>query len=204
MLLELDEIKRLLGIDPSITTHDEALMTAGEVITRQMELYCGRGLELKLDVLENHPIISRKIYLHRFPIQALIVNVYGGTLAATDYVQHDEEGWIEFNNCYYYYPTGGYVVLEGDLGYPPDEVPPDLADAFARACGQKSGYGTGTAAGSGASAPIKNLGLGQGAITIGFDTSTQLGYSGAYDASNAPLSLQPYADVLDYYRRFWP
>jgi hypothetical protein len=204
MLLPLDEIKRLLGIDSSVVIHDEALTTAGEVITRQMELYCGRGLELQIGVIEEHPITSRKIYLHRFPIQTLIVSVYSGALASTDYVQNEAEGWVEFNNCYYYYPAGGYVICEGDLGYPPEEVPPDLADAFARACGTKSGYGTGTAAGAGASAPIKNLGLGQGAITIGFDTSTQLGYSGAYDASNAPLSLQPYADVLDYYRRFWP
>src|SRR5262245_12110339 len=197
MLLPLDSVKTMLGIPLSDTTWDARLTNAGEAITRLMEAYCSRGFEFVAGEVEEFPrFYDERVYLRRFPIEALTsVTVAGVAYAPADLRMSAPWGWIERLDGL---PLWGDVVVTADLGYPGDEVPADLAQAFALACGQQSGYGTGTVGGSAGTAPIKSLGLGQGAISIGFDTSPQLGLSGTYDVGQVPLMLQPMADVLQF------
>jgi hypothetical protein len=203
VLLPLNTIKGILGIPAGDTSYDEALTRSGEAITRQMEAYCDRGFEyVEGAVIELLRVWQFRLYLERFPIQELTeLKVNDGVLDPATLFKNDAWGWIDQRNgC----PFVGDVLITANLGYPPEAVPADLALAFARAVGTASGYGTGEAGSSGgASSPIKTLGLGQGAIAIGFDTGkVASGSSGTYDVSNVPVALQGMADVLQFYRRF--
>lgn len=208
MLLALDDIKQLLGIPSSDVGWDASLQNSGEAITRQMEAYCSRGLEYRAGVVEERLRFDDvRLYLRRFPIQAMTsLTVNGAAIDPGELLTSEESiawGWIERRDgallC-------GDLLVTADLGYPPDEVPADLALAFARACGVQSGYGTGNTGSAGSTYPIKTLGLGQGALSIGFDTGGKVasgGSSGVYDVSEVPIALQPMADVLQFYRRFY-
>jgi len=206
MLLSLDDIKARLGIDAADTTHDAALTAAGDIVTAWFEGYCQRGLEARADIEENFEFPGRREYLFRFPIDTITEALLDGNPLAIDTLfVNKAAGWIEplpvgshFYGCLF------TVTYSG--GFAPDAVPEDLADAFARCTGVKGGFGEGSAAGAtptAGAAPIKTLGLGQGAIAIGFETGSTAergGITGGFDVSEAPPELQAYVGVLDRYR----
>jgi hypothetical protein len=99
----------------------------------------------------------------------------------------------------YYWP-GAFARLTYSGGYPPDDVPADLADAYARCCADYAGvsYAAGGGGAGSGGAPLKSLGLGSGALTVAFDTGTAA--KSSYDTSGVPPILAPYLFVLEGYR----
>jgi hypothetical protein len=201
-LLSLDKVKTLLGITD--TASDAALTAALPVITAYFETHCRRGLAYVAGVVEEQRIVPvERLPLHRFPVDAvselLVDNV------ATDvpippqldkargfiYLQQAVGYWVNWR-------AGSFARVTYSGGYPEDDVPADLAQAFARCCADFGGVAYAGGSSSGSGAPLKSLGLGSGALTVSFDTA--LAVKSSYDTSSVPPLLAPYLYTLEAYR----
>lgn len=199
-LLTLEQVKALLGITDS--EQDLALLAALPVITAELETYCQRGLAYVAGVIEEHTP-GRTVTLNRFPLVSVdAITINGAPQVVDTWRMHKWRGQLTHCwgvNCW---PAccESVMLVTYTGGYPPTDVPADLAQAFALICADHIGY---TVAGHGASsgAGIKSLALGSGALAIGFDTgTTRQGLAGGYDVSSAPPKLQPYVGTLDAYK----
>ena len=153
MILGLDRIKAILGIDPLDLTRDEALTNAAPVVTEYFEGYCKRGLAFDDEVVEEFDIEPR-LPLHRYPIGAIA----GFTINGVDqpaptferlrgYVITGYHGamlgrWV---NDRFRSSARATVTYSG--GYPQDDVPADLAHAYANCCADFIGYKVTTSGG---------------------------------------------------------
>lgn len=211
ILLPLDKVKELLGLTD--TASDAALTAALPVVTAMFENYCKRGLAYVADVVEEQSIVAvERLPLFRYPVEVvseLLINGVAQAPAPVAPQVDSAHGFIYIGACGWWgrYPgyagwgyPGNFARVTYSGGYDPDEVPADLADAFARCCADYGGvtYSSGGAASSGAGAPLKSLGLGSGALTVSFDT-TQAAKS-SYDTSSVPPILAPYLYTIDAYR----
>ncbi len=194
VLLSVDKIKALLGIEPDDTTHDDMIAVASPIVTEYFENYCGRGLAYEADISEDHYMINR-VRLNRYPIQTL----QGATVNGADYPvinSNFPRGWVYFYGCPW---STDLVTVTYSGGYEVDCCPPDLADAYAKCVADfgKIPYSTTDSTGSGT--PLKSLSLGTGALAVSFETaggSTTI----TYDVADAPTLLQPFVYTLRRYR----
>lgn len=209
-LLSLTQIKARLGIADDVLTYDEALILAAPVLTLQFERYCDRGLEYNAATVDVHHDVmpSRCLSLWRYPIAAVTEVLIDGQAVDPATVHIDVNGkylrrdgfapWSADNEIVVTYAAG--YLSKAQAGNPARVVPADLADAFARACGLKVGYGAGALAGAGG-APVKSVSLAGGAVAVAFDTATG-GTAGAWDVSGIPPELHAVSGVLQYYRSY--
>ena len=192
MLLTLEDIKIRLGIESTVTTYDAALTAAAPQVTEWFENYCLRGLAEQVDDVEVLYAAPR-IGLFRYPISEIKAFTYGTTEVYAQSYQIDAKagqiitGWTNSRNQVTVTYTGGYAQ---------DAVPPDLAQAYARCCGDVASVPASGMNVTG-SAPLKSLGLGSGALVVSFDNGTA---AAAYDTSDSPAALDPYVFVLRRYR----
>jgi hypothetical protein len=187
-LLSLDGVKSVLGITD--TTHDAALTKAMCIVTELFENYCGRGLALVTALSETYPM-EKRIPARRFPIGSI-------TSFTVDDVPEEVPKFDAVHGFFYgRWAPDSEVVVVYDGGYPQGDVPPDLAEAYARCCADYGGVPY-TSAGNAGGAPLKSLSLGSGALAVQFDTGGS--QDSSYDTADAPAILQPYVFVLRRYR----
>lgn len=190
MLLTLDDIKTRLGI--ADTTYDEALTAAAPQVTEWFETYCLRGLAEQVDDVEVLYAAPR-IGLFRYPITSITSFTYGTTeVYSASYTVDAKAGQILTG----WANTRDMVTVTYTGGYAQDAVPPDLAQAYARCCGDVAAVPA-TGVNVTGSAPLKSLGLGGGALNIAFDNGST---AAAYDTSDSPAVLDPYVFTLRRYR----
>lgn len=207
-LLTLDQVKDDLGIAPADTNYDIAINKAMPIVTKWFEQYCQRGLEY---ITNEQYLLTRfrdttRLNLWRYPLSTFVSMAIDGSLVnPNDLLINEVDGWIEYDNEREFNAKRLAVIYSG--GYPPTDVPADLRWAFSSCVGDEIGYGGGGAAAGGGSGELKSIGLGSGALEVSFDTGGTAtgvvtgGITGGYDVSNTPVALQPYADVLNCYRR---
>lgn len=193
-LLSLDQVKTLLGITDGAT--DDKLTAALPVITEYFEHYCVRGLAYVADGVEEQAL-KATLPLFRYPIDTIAELLIDGAPTSYPYTVDQALGYIRLGYSCFWYPQVTRVTYSG--GYPQDEVPADLADAYARCCADYAGVAYSVGASTGGGAPLKALGLGSGALTVSFDTGAQA--QSAYNTSAVPPLLAPYHFVLEHYRR---
>jgi hypothetical protein len=192
MLLTLEDIKGRLGILPTDTTFDEALTTAAPQVTEWFETYCLRGLAEQVDAVEVLYAAPR-LGLFRYPITEItsvafgVTEVYPASYQVVESSGQIITGWAN---------SLSQVTVTYTGGYPQDAVPPDLAQSYARCCGDVAGVPASGVNVTG-SAPLKSLGLGSGALVVSFDNGTA---AAAYDTSDSPALLDPYVFTLRRYR----
>ena len=205
-LLTLELVKVQLGIDPAHgddDSYDEAITAALPLVTSWFEEYCCRGLAAvdiaAEEIFEN---TNRRIYTWAFPIIELVsVTVDGQVYAGSEFVVNKSAGYFFGGQTRPYVEAGTVLSIEYRGGYEPEDVPPDLAFAFANACGVRAGVPSASSSSGGGSA-IRSIGLGSGALQVAFDTGTQVGgISGSYNVGDVPTEVQQYASVLDRYVR---
>jgi Phage gp6-like head-tail connector protein len=192
-LLPLDKVKELLGITD--TSSDARLTAALPVVTEYFENYCKRGLAYVADVVEEQALTAR-LPVFRYPIDTVGELLIDGAATTHPYTVDQARGYIILGYVCFWYPQRASVTYSG--GYPQDEVPADLADAYARCCADYAGVKYTVGASTGGGAPLKALGLGSGALTVSFDTGAQA--QSAYDTSAVPPLLAPYLFTLERYR----
>ena len=191
-LLTLEDIKSRLGIEVGDTSFDDALNLAAPQVTEWFETYCLRGLAEQVDDVEVLYAAPR-IGLFRYPIISITAFSYGSTeVYPASYTVDAKAGQIitGWSN------TRDMVSVTYTGGYPQDSVPPDLAQAYARCCGDVAAVPASGLNVTG-SAPLKSLGLGSGALVVSFDNGTA---AAAYDTSDSPALLDPYVFTLRRYR----
>jgi hypothetical protein len=205
-------VKVLLGI--SGTDEDDALTAALPVITAYFENHCRRGLAYVDPVVEESRIVAvERLPLFRFPVDAVVELAIDGAALDPAPVPPQLDQARGFIYPYSTWPYGGrpytgpgwgtwwggFARVTYSGGYPEDEVPADLALAFARCSADLAGVSyAGSSSSSGGGAPLKSLGLGSGALTVAFDTGTAARSS--YDTSSVPPLLAPYLYTLEGYR----
>jgi len=133
----LDEIKAVLGIDPSDTTKD-AQITSGVLATIAMiETYLGRGIKRETVIGERfEPIDTRdpKLFLWRFPVESVTeVRVEGAPVAG--WRVYPRQGVLNMGTGHYAHACNDGPLTEVDYvgGYADDAWPPDLIEAVMRA-----------------------------------------------------------------------
>jgi hypothetical protein len=204
ILLPLESVKALLGITD--TDQDDALTAALPVITAYFENHCRRGLAYVDPVVEESRIVAvERLPLYRFPVYEVAELAIDGT--AVDPVpvppSLDQARGFIYLSCgwgygtWWWYP-GSFARVTYSGGYPEDDMPADLALAFARCCADFGGVTYSGSSSSGGGAPLKSLGLGSGALTVSFDT--QQAAKSSYDTSTVPPLLAPYLYTLEAYR----
>ena len=188
-LLSLDKVKLLLGID--VDDNDEKLTAALPVVTEYFENHCKRGLAFVEGVVEEMGVTPR-LALFRFPVDDVSeLQIDGLTVAVPVVPALDKQrGFIRTSG-------GSWARVTYDGGFAEDDVPADLADAYARAVADYAGVSYSAGASTGGGAPLKSLGLGSGALTVAFETGA---VGEIYDTSSVPPLLAPYLFVLDHYR----
>jgi len=190
-LLTLDAVKALLDI--TVDDNDEQLTAALPVVTEYFENYCKRGLAYVEGVVEEMGVSSR-LALFRYPVAEVTELQLDGAIVAALPRIDKQRGFVHVSG-------GCCVALVARVtysgGFPEDEVPADLADAYARAVADYAGVSYAAAATTGGGAPLKSLGLGSGALTVAFETGA---VGASYDTSSVPPLLAPHLFVLDHYR----
>jgi len=198
-LLTLAQVKEYLGITD--TANDATIEKMLPVVTQWFENYCSRGLAFLAGVVEEvWDYSGNELFLSRFPIASVASVIVEGGGEISDYKINKRQGYLLSSPYGFYAPrmNGLQIVVTYDGGYPDVDVPSDLGMAFANCVAVQAGL---TPAGVGVAAPIKQLGLGSGALSIGFDTgSTAGGTTGGYNVSGVPPMLQPFAATLDRYK----
>lgn len=211
LLLQLDDIKARLGILLTDTTYDGALIQSGHYVTALFENHTQRGLyHLDPETDDRFRASWSRAYLHRYPVLRIdSVEVDGTVISQSDLLINMRAGWIEYADRRSFAGKILTVVYAG--GYEQNNVPEDLAVAYAKCVGELSGYGTGDApssggGGSSGAAPVSRLSLGQGALAVSFDTGGNSeaggGTSGMYDVSGTHYEIADYAPILDLYKRY--
>lgn len=196
-LLTLEQVKSILGI--TSTTYDAQLAAVLPVVTQWFEDYCCRGLAYVADQTDEiFNFYGSELLLTRFPIEtvaALTINA----APQTSFTYNRKSGYLKFGPSPGYWKESPEVVVVYSGGYKNTEVPVDLARAFANCCAAQVGAPTvGVASGA---APIKQLGLGSGALSISFDTASgDSGTSGSYSVEGCPPALQPFSFTLNRYK----
>jgi hypothetical protein len=202
-MLTLDEVKTTLGIIGP--TYDSSISTLIPVVTGWMESACNRGLEFKAEEHQTFESVSNVLHLYRFPIVEVYSVTVNGTALLNSFEVDKRKGTLisksgfscRFNNLQVTY----------DAGY--QTVPADLALAFSSIIGDQIGVAPpatsgGSGGSTGASAPLKSLSLGSGALSVAFATSTSSvttgGIVGGYEVENYQPELQNYAGTLNRYR----
>ena len=193
-LLPIDKVLELLGLDDDA---DGKIAAQLPVVTELFEHFCKRGLAYVADVEEEMPL-SGRLGLFRYPVDAVTELTVDEQTVATPYRVDKQHGIVRMDGwyCGYYGGQRARVIYAG--GYQPDDVPADLATAYARCSADAAGVSYASAGTGSGGAPLKALGLGSGALTVQFDTSA--GDRVTYDSSGVPALLQPYHYVLDHYR----
>jgi hypothetical protein len=202
-LLTRDLVKTRLGLELDDDTYDVAIDAALPVVTAWFEEYCCRGLAFREitdeELFDNR---NRRIYVWAFPISVLTsVDVDGVLVDGASYVVNSKAGYFMPGSSRGSVEYAELLKITYDGGYAAEDVPDDLADAFANAVGVQAAV-AGVTASTGGSSAIKSIGLGGGALSVAFDTGTVSGgTSGTYDVSNAGPEVQSYASTLDRYSR---
>jgi hypothetical protein len=210
-LLPETSLRVYWGLEQDDDSYAEVVTTSVlSLVTRQFENYCQRGLAYRTDLSEEifNDLHSDRLYLWSFPIVTLkSVSVDGTSHDISNFVVNKAHGWIQPKSPFLF-ANAGQVVVVTDSGFQSSAVPDDLAAAYANAVGVRVGVQVGgtllSPPGSPSSSPIKSIGLGGGALSVAFETSSASragGITGAYDVSKAPVDVQPYASVLDQYKR---
>ena len=207
-LLTRDQVKIILGIELDDDTYDIQIDTYLPIVTTWFETYCDRGLAAADRVEEIFDVTTHRVYLWAFPINSVTAVVRDEDIADNFQYRFSKYGG-------YIYPDFNYwayralrhaqlLTVTYNGGYLPAEVPADLALAFSIAVGVQGAVSSTVVSGAGgsSSSAIKSIGLGGGALSVQFDSSSASGgISGTYSVSNVPTEVQPYASVLDRYVR---
>ncbi len=194
-LISLSQIKAILGITDADTTHDAAISKAAPVVTELFENYCKRGLAYATQVVEEFDI-EKRLPLYRYPIKVIELYQIDGATQGDPAIEK-VRGFVKTG---VHGPNGQVASVTYTGGYPQDDVPVDLAEAYANCVKDYSGVtiSGGSSGSTGSSAPLKSLSLGSGALSVAFETGSSSS-SSVYDVSDAPSILQPYVYTL---RRF--
>jgi hypothetical protein len=211
-LLTEEQLRPYWGLEADDDTYSEtATPTILSLVTNMFESYCRRGLAYRADITEEVFNFFResRLILSVYPlvtVSSVTIDdvVHSGALFRLNKM----DGWIEHVTDKYMLANAASVVISYSGGYTAATIPQELANAYANAVGVRIGVTVNnvalTAPGMASSSPIKSIGIGGGALSVAFDSSSSArigGLSGAYDVSNAPVEVQPYAPVLDSYRR---
>jgi len=190
-LLTLERVKEILGISSS--TEDAKLSAAMPIVTELFENYCRRGLAFDIEEVEEHPVTMR-IGLFRYPLHSVDL------FMIDDIEQSDPK--IDRRHGFVLYGSNGAASSVASVtyagGYHQDDVPYDLADAYAKCSADFAGVSYTSSGSTGGGAPLKSLSLGSGALAVSFDTASSSSLT--YDASAVPTILQPYYYTLERYR----
>jgi hypothetical protein len=184
-------------------------------VTAWFENYCDRGLARRSIVEEEIFFNSMsKLYLWAFPIVSVsLVDIDGTEYAGDSFLINRQAGYIYGKNGDPWLRGAGDLIKVTYVGgyehtlVPPDTfgVPADLAAVYADACGGETGVsGAGSGTGGGGGGTIKSIGLGSGALSVAFDTSSAAqkgGITGAFSIEGVPTEVQNYASTLNYYVR---
>jgi hypothetical protein len=187
----LDQIKTILGITDA--SKDAAINAAAPIVTRYFENYCRRGLAYDEEVVE-WVDMGPRLPLFRYPIKEILeYEINEAPQALPPKIEPDRGFIVAGQHCARHRAK---VTYSG--GYPQDDVPLDLADAYARCVGDSIGVAI-EGGGTGGSAPLKSLSLGSGALAVAFETGAAV--ANTFDTSDAPPLLQPYVFTLRQYQQ---
>jgi hypothetical protein len=209
-LLTPELVKTRLGYETDDDSYDTLLAMAMPLVTTWFEQYCDRGLAQRDIVLEaTHYNRVSRVYVWAYPLVSLDAVLLDGV--ESDVSQYRINAAAGYYYAKYDYPwlhRAELIETTYTGGYLPTEVPEDLAQAYADCVGVKCGMTptedaivSSSATGSSA---IRSIGLGGGALAVAFDTSASSakgGISGSFDVSGAPVELQNYVSILNFYKR---
>jgi hypothetical protein len=201
-MLDLADVKARVGLEADDDSYDDALTKAIPLVTMWFEQYCGRGLALRTDFVEEigNPDGWGRIYLYNRPLVSVAQVLADGyeldlssirLMKALGYIETKEVGSTALSQA-------EVLTVKYTGGYDTDEVPEDLAQAFAECSALRCNITLPTVGSAGSSA-IRAIGLGGGALSVQFDTAAG-GLSGSYNIGGVPPEVQQYASVLNYYR----
>jgi hypothetical protein len=205
-LISLAQVKAILEIESTDDTYDAAMTAALPLVTQWFEMYCDRGLaEREIEDEEYMFPGTGRLYLRSFPV-TLLTAIKKDEVDSdpSQYLLNGRDGYIVGKQGAPRLDDAEVVKVSYTGGYAQEDVPADLARAYAVAVGVRAGEPTAIAASSSSgTAAIKAIGLGGGALSVQFDVADPPvgGISGNYSVSNVPVEVQNQASVLNYYRR---
>lgn len=89
MSWDIPTARQVLGLNPGDTTHDEAIQLTMEATLDQVEVYLGRGLLFRREVVDFEYVDSYKLRLPRYPVWTVF--------SPSCSVIHTRVGWIELD-----------------------------------------------------------------------------------------------------------
>lgn len=142
----VEDIKEVLGIDPSDTSQDAAIQSNLDATIAIIERYLCRGIEFKAVVEEFEPVATRnaRLMLYRFPVKQ-VNSVESESVPGSDtwaalggWRVYRRQGALDWGGrfCGHHFACHGWetvirVAYSG--GYEDDEWPADLVDAITKA-----------------------------------------------------------------------
>jgi hypothetical protein len=203
----LDEIKLVLGIDPSDDSKDAAIAAQLAAVVTMIENYLQRGIAFAHEIEEFDPPETRvdSLNLFRFPVSAVQSVTQEGTEIA-GYRFAKKAGIVYWRRGCYRLRSHTWIelpliVVEYDGGYPDDAWPADLLGAvmqvfYARwAATGGTGSVSNIDAGASANRSVSVDGL---TITRGEGPQSTYAFGGVVIPVN--VELAPVAAVLEPYR----